>query len=66
MSMFVMVKDNDGFRYAINVDRILWLSPESRSVCMSATNGRWDVLSLCHEDIQRLLDILGVTGDGER
>ena len=65
--MFVMVTGDDGFKYAINVDRILWVSPDSRSVCMSATNGQWDVLmSIRREDIQRLLDMAGVDVHGER
>lgn len=65
MSRFVMVTDNDGFRYAINVDRIAWICPDSRNVCMSDMNGMEDgLLRLSPEDIQRLLDILGVTENG--
>ena len=62
--MFVMVTDDDGFKYAINVDRILWVSPDSRIV---RTGNKWDeYLRLCPESIQRLLDMVGVDANGER
>ena len=64
--MFVMVTDDSGFRLAINVDRILWASPDSGNVRMSGT--KWDeTLALRPEDIQRLLDIMTVVDvHGER
>lgn len=50
---------------AKNVDRILWIHPGTRNVCMSGTSGAWNgILTLCPEDIQRLLEMAGVDGHG--
>ena len=68
MSRFEMVTDDRGDRYAINVDSILWLSPETCNVCMLGTSGVWSgLITLSPESIQRLLDIMTVVdGHGER
>ena len=64
MIRFVMVTDDKGDRYAINVDSILWLSPETCNVCMSEGDV---IMTVRSEDIQRLLDIMMVVdGHGER
>ena len=66
MSRFVMVMDVAGFRYAINVDNILWICPDSRNVCMSGMSGACNsLLTLRPESIKRLLDMLGVDDDDD-
>lgn len=63
MSRFMMVTDDDGFRLAINVDRILWASPDSGNVSMSGTKFD-EILALRPDDVQRLLDMMGVNANG--
>ena len=63
MSRFVMVTDDSGFSLAINVDRILWASPDSGIVRMSGTKLD-ETLALPPEEVKRLLDMVGVDANG--
>lgn len=57
-----MVTDNVGFRYAINVDSILWISPDTRNVCMVGMDG---IMTIRPEGVQRLLDVMEVDHDAD-